>query len=58
MTNGDRIRNMSDKELATLLYNVYYDMYDSITYIDGVPFGRSSGKFDIEKWLESESRRY
>lgn len=49
-TNGDRIRNLTDKELAEFL-ECHIDKMDNYTVIEGKRFYDEQ---DIEEWLERE----
>lgn len=52
MTNFERIKQMSTKEMARLLGNVFVDCYEYTCTINGKTMFDS---FDsIEEWLESE----
>ena len=52
MTNFERIKQMSTKEMARLLGNIFVDCYEYTRTIDGKTIFDS---FDsIEEWLESE----
>ena len=52
MTNYERIKQMSTKEMARLLGNIFVDCYEYTRTIDGKTIFDS---FDsIEEWLESE----
>lgn len=52
-TNADRIRNMSDEELADVLFNSCLE----VMYIDGCPYADNVGmcKKCISDWLQSEA---
>lgn len=49
-TNGDRIRNLTNKDLAEFLY-CHIDKIDDYTSIEGKTFYDEQG---ILEWLESE----
>ena len=52
MTNYERIKQMSTKEMARLLGNIFVDCYEYTRTINGKTMFDS---FDsIEEWLESE----
>ena len=52
MTNFERIKQMSTKEMARLLGNIFVDCYEYTRTINGKTMFDS---FDsIEEWLESE----
>ena len=52
MTNYERIKQMSTKEMARLLGNIFVDCYEYTRTINGKAMFDS---FDsIEEWLESE----
>ena len=52
MTNYERIKQMSTKEMAKLLGNIFVDCYEYTRTINGKAMFDS---FDsIEEWLESE----
>ena len=52
MTNFERIKQMSTKEMARLLGNIFVDSYEYTRTINGKTMFDS---FDsIEEWLESE----
>lgn len=51
-TNADRIRSMSDKELAELIYTIDISDYSRAIYIgDSNP---CDSEEDVLEWLESE----
>ena len=53
MTNFERIKQMSTKEMARLLGNIFVDCYEFTRTINGKTMFDS---FDsIEEWLESEA---
>ena len=55
LTNGDRIRQMSDAELADLLNGIWSpnsEDPESYTMIDGVCFPNTTDN-GIEEWLQS-----
>lgn len=56
MTNFDRIKQMSAKEMAKLLGCIYSDWEENIRTIDGNNILDSFD--DIEEWLESEVEGY
>ena len=52
MTNYERIKQMSDKEMARLLGNIFVDCYEYTRTINGKTMFDSFNS--IEEWLESE----
>ena len=54
-TNADYIRNMTDDELAELLYGIgeFWDDGEGKKFINGVTL--HDGKDDILQWLQSEA---
>ena len=52
MTNFERIKQMSTKEMARLLGNIFVDCYEYTRTIDGKIIFDSFNS--IEEWLESE----
>lgn len=54
-TNADRIRSMTDEELADWIYGIdeFWDDGECKKYINGVTL--HDGKEDILEWLQSEA---
>ena len=52
MTNYERIKQMSAKEMARLLGNIFVDSYEYTRTINGKTIFHSFNS--IEEWLESE----
>ena len=52
MTNYERIKQMSTKEMARLLGNIFVDCYEYTRTINGKTMFDSFNS--IEEWLESE----
>ena len=52
MTNYERIKQMSAKEMARLLGNIFVDSYEYTRTINGKTIFDSFNS--IEEWLESE----
>ena len=52
MTNYERIKQMSAKEMSRLLGNIFVDCYEYTRIINGKTMFDSFD--DIEEWLESE----
>ena len=52
MTNYERIKQMSTKEIARLLGNIFVDCYECTRTINGRTIYDSFNS--IEEWLESE----
>ena len=53
MTNYERIKQMSTKEMARLLGNIFVDCYEYTRTINGKTMFDSFNS--IEEWLESEA---
>lgn len=55
-TNADRIRAMSDEELAKQLYSVFVDGMNAIKLIDKNDLQVAIKKSDYRDWLRSEAK--
>lgn len=54
MTNADRIRNMSDEELADLITNIHQEDIDEYEYVYIVEGNSLEEYKDILQWLQAE----
>lgn len=54
-TNADRIRSMTNKDLAVFLENIETDEVSGATYIEGINEKPLYDNKDFMEWLENEA---
>lgn len=54
-TNADKIRNMSDEELASFLDNVFNNFFDGFEFACDICAERTNCETCFKEWLQSEA---